>query len=111
MYHASENLKVRRPPYHWCLTAQEDRAQSEKDKQQMTNWKDRITSDPNVCHGKPCIKGNRVMVSVVIDNLAAGESHESIIRGYQIGDEDILAALRYAGDFARDRDRYRARPV
>ena len=67
------------------------------------NWQDRITSDPNVCHGKPCIKGTRIMVSVVIDNLAAGESHEAIIQGYQIEKEDIEAALRYAADLARDR--------
>ena len=43
------------------------------------------------------------MVSVVIDNLAAGESHESIIRGYNINADDIQAALRYAADLARDR--------
>ena len=44
-----------------------------------------------------------VMVSVVIDNLAAGESHESIVRGYQIQDADIQAALHYVADLARDR--------
>jgi uncharacterized protein (DUF433 family) len=69
----------------------------------MTDWKDRITSDPNVCHGKPCIKGTRVMVSVIIDNLAAGENHETIMRGYSVEEEDIRAALRYAADLARDR--------
>lgn len=69
----------------------------------MTNWQDRITSDPGVCHGKPCIKGTRVMVSVIIDNLAAGESRESIMRGYNVEEEDIQAALRYAADLARDR--------
>ena len=66
-------------------------------------WQDRITSDPNVRHGKPCIKGTRIMVSVVIDNLAAGETHEAIIQGYNIEEEDIEAALRYAADLARDR--------
>jgi len=43
------------------------------------------------------------MVSVVIDNLAAGETHEAIIQGYNIEEEDIEAALRYAADLARDR--------
>jgi uncharacterized protein (DUF433 family) len=43
------------------------------------------------------------MVSVVIDNLAAGESHESIIRGYNIDEEDIQAALHYVAELARDR--------
>ena len=66
-------------------------------------WQDRITSDPNVCHGKPCVKGTRVMVSVVIDNLVAGETHEAIIQGYNIEEKDIEAALRYAADLARDR--------
>jgi uncharacterized protein (DUF433 family) len=67
------------------------------------SWQERITSDATVCHGKPCIKGTRVMVSAIIDNLAAGESRESIKRGYNIEDEDIQAALRYAADLARDR--------
>lgn len=67
------------------------------------NWRDRISVDSNVCHGKPCIKGTRVMVSVVLDNLAAGESHEEIMRGYHIDEEDIQAALQYAADLARDR--------
>lgn len=66
-------------------------------------WRDRVGVDPNVCHGKPCIKGTRVMVSVVIDNLAAGESHESIRRGYNIDEEDIQAALHYVAELARDR--------
>ncbi len=67
------------------------------------NWKDRISVDPNVCHGKACIKGARVMVSVILDNLAAGESHEAIIRGYNVTEEDIQAALHYAAELARDR--------
>ncbi len=43
------------------------------------------------------------MVSVILDNLAAGESHESMIRGYHVEEEDIQAALCYAADLARDR--------
>lgn len=43
------------------------------------------------------------MVSVIIDNLAAGETNESIIRGYNVEEEDIQAALHYAADLARDR--------
>ncbi len=43
------------------------------------------------------------MVSVVIDNLAAGETHQAIAQGYNIEQEDIQAALRYAADLARDR--------
>ncbi len=65
-------------------------------------WQDRISFDPNICHGKPCIKGTRVMVSVVVDSVAAGESREDIVRGYHIVAEDIEAALHYAADLARD---------
>ena len=67
------------------------------------NWKDRITTDPAICHGKPCIKGTRVPVSVVLDNLAVGESEDDILRGYHIEAADIRAALAYAADLARDR--------
>ena len=67
------------------------------------NWTQRITVDPQVCHGRPCITGTRVMVSVILDNLAAGESFEGIMRGYHVEKEDILAALQYAADLARER--------
>ena len=65
------------------------------------NWQERITADPMVCHGKACIKGTRVMVSVILDNLAAGESAEEILQGYQIQREDVVAALFYAAELAR----------
>ena len=68
------------------------------------NWQERISVDPNVCHGKACINGTRIMVSVVLDNLAAGESHEAILRGYPtLKREDIQAALHYASKMVRDR--------
>ena len=44
------------------------------------NWQDRISVDPTICHGKVCVKGTRIMVSVILDNLAAGESADSILR-------------------------------
>ena len=67
------------------------------------NWKDHIAHDPDICHGKPCIIGTRVMVSVILDNLAAGVSFEDIQRGYFIEAADIQAALLYAAELARDR--------
>jgi uncharacterized protein (DUF433 family) len=68
------------------------------------NWTDHIGVDPNICHGKVCIKGTRIMVSVVLDNLAAGEPVEAILRSYPtLKGEDIQAALWYAADLARDR--------
>jgi uncharacterized protein (DUF433 family) len=66
-------------------------------------WRDRIGVNPNVCHGKPCIKGTRVLVSVVLADVASGEPFESIISGYHIEREDIQAALFFAADLAQDR--------
>ena len=65
-------------------------------------WKERISVNPAVCHGKACIKGTRVMVSVVLDNLAAGESPEEIMRGYHLQREDLQAAMQYAAELARE---------
>lgn len=68
------------------------------------NWRDRISVDPKVCHGKACIKGTRIMVSVVLDNLAAGEPQEAMLRSYPtLKAEDIQAALGYAAELARER--------
>jgi uncharacterized protein (DUF433 family) len=64
----------------------------------------RISIDPNVCFGKPCIRGTRVWVSLIIDNLAAGVSEEEIIAAYPgIEHEDIMAALSYAAEMTRER--------
>jgi uncharacterized protein (DUF433 family) len=65
-------------------------------------WQERITVDPAVCHGKACIRGTRVMVSVVLDNLAAGESVEDIMQGYHLVREDVQAAVQYAAELARE---------
>lgn len=67
------------------------------------DWRSRITADLNVCHGKPCIKGTRVMVSVILDNLASGESAEDIARDYNLTQDDIQAAISYAAELAKDR--------
>jgi uncharacterized protein (DUF433 family) len=70
----------------------------------MTNWQDRISVDPAICHGKACIKGTRIMVSVILDNLAAGEALERILRSYPtLQPEDIQAALGYAAEMVRER--------
>lgn len=66
-------------------------------------WQDRISVDPNICHGKACIKGTRVMVSVVLDNLAAGESPDSIAQAYHLAPDDIHAALLYAAALSKER--------
>jgi uncharacterized protein (DUF433 family) len=67
------------------------------------SWQGRLVADPDVCHGRLCVKGTRVMVSVILDNLAAGESFREVIEGYAVEQEDIEACLHYAADQARDR--------
>lgn len=69
----------------------------------MNNWRERITVDPAICHGKACVKGTRVMASVILDNLAAGEAPAAIAAAYQVGAEDIQAALLYAAELAKER--------
>jgi len=67
-------------------------------------WQDYITVDPDVCHGKACIRGTRIPVSVVLDNLAAGASADALRRSYPtLPAEAIPAALAYAAELARER--------
>ena len=57
----------------------------------------RISSDPDICHGKPCIKGTRIPVYLIVSLVAEGESIESIIQDYpSLTPEDIKAAIYYA---------------
>jgi uncharacterized protein (DUF433 family) len=66
------------------------------------DWRNRISIDPAVCHGKPCIRGTHLMVSVVLENLAAGEEIDDIVRSYHIEPEDIRAALEFAAQGLSD---------
>ena len=67
-------------------------------------WQEHITVDPNVCHGVACIRGTRVPVSVVLDNLAAGLSVREILQSYpSLSEEAVQAAIAYAADLARER--------
>lgn len=65
-------------------------------------WQERVTINPEICHGRPCIKGTRVMVSVVLANLAEGETHEAIMRNYHLAADDVQAAILFAADMADD---------
>ena len=63
-----------------------------------------ITVDPEICHGKACIKGTRIMVTVILDNLAAGVDREEILASYpSLTDEDIRASIAYAAELAKER--------
>ena len=65
---------------------------------------ERISVDPSICFGKPCIRGTRIWVSIIMDNLADGVSEEEILAAYpSLEKEDIQAALAYAAELARER--------
>jgi uncharacterized protein (DUF433 family) len=67
------------------------------------DWRKRIGVNPNVCHGKACIRGTRIMVSVVLDNLAAGLSQAEILQSYpSLQVADIQAVLQYAAELTRE---------
>ena len=68
------------------------------------DWRERISVDPAVCHGRACVKGTRIMVSVVLDNFAAGLTTDDIVSSYpSLTREDVQAAMAYAADLARER--------
>lgn len=64
----------------------------------------RIRIDPNICFGKPCIRGTRLWVSLILDQLAEGATFEDIMSNYpRLTREDILAAIAYGAEAARER--------
>ena len=67
-------------------------------------WQNRISSTPEICHGKARVTGTRIMVSVVLDNIAAGLSAPQIIQAYPtLAPEDIQACLEYAAELSHER--------
>ena len=71
------------------------------------DWRNRISVEPAVCHGRPCIRGTRIFISVILDNLAAGGSADEILESYPgLTREDIMAALAYAAELAHERTVY-----
>lgn len=63
----------------------------------MSDWKDRITFNPNQCGGRPCIRGMRIRVTDVLDLLAAGHTTKEILAELpDLESEDIEASIRYA---------------
>ena len=65
---------------------------------------ERISVNPNVCHGQPCIKGTRIMVWLILAYLANGDSIEDVLQAYpQLTREDVLESLTYAAEVTRER--------
>ncbi|VXD21951.1 conserved hypothetical protein [Planktothrix serta PCC 8927] len=68
-----------------------------------TSLLSRISIDPNICFGKPCIRGHRIWVSLILDFLASGVTLESLLEEYPgIEREDILACIAYGAEMSRD---------
>jgi uncharacterized protein (DUF433 family) len=68
------------------------------------DWRELIVVDPAVCHGQACIRGTRIMASVVLDNLAAGLDVQGLLQAYpSLTKEAVQAAVAYAADLARER--------
>lgn len=71
------------------------------------DWQERIAMDPDVCHGNPTIRETRIMVSVLLDYLKAGESHEEIRRQYPtLKEADIRGAIAYAAWLAHEEEQH-----
>jgi uncharacterized protein (DUF433 family) len=74
---------------------------------QVPDWRERLSVNPRVCHGKPCIKGTRIMASIILDYLRAGESAAEILRQYPtLKAEDIQAAVGYAAWLAHEEEEH-----
>ena len=63
------------------------------------DWGKYITIDQTICNGEPCIRGTRIMVRVLLDNIAAGVSVDELLASYpSLTRDDVHAAMRYSGD-------------
>ncbi len=70
----------------------------------IMNWKNFITTHPDICHGQAVIKGTRIPVAVILDNLAAQVSPEEILKSYPtLKPEAIQAAIAYAAELTKER--------
>ncbi len=68
----------------------------------MSSLIDRITIDPQICHGKPCVRGLRYPVEVLLELLSSGMTHDEILADYDdLERADLLAVLEYAARLAR----------
>ena len=63
----------------------------------------RISIDPNICFGKPCIRGHRIWVSLILDFLASGWSTQQVLENYPgLEEADILACIAYGAEISRE---------
>jgi len=70
----------------------------------MNDLLERVSIDPNICHGQPCVKGTRIMVWLVVGFLANGDSVEDVLKAYpELTRDDVRACLAYAAEMTRER--------
>jgi uncharacterized protein (DUF433 family) len=70
----------------------------------MANLLERISINPKICHGQPCVKGTRIMVWLIVQYLANGDSKDDILVAYpSLTREDVQACLAYAAEVTRER--------
>ncbi len=70
----------------------------------MNQLLQRISIDPEICGGKPCVKGTRIWVSLILDLLADGMTEAQLLSEYpQLAHEDVLAAIAYGAEASRER--------
>ena len=69
----------------------------------MIDWRQYLSSNPQICHGQLCAKGTRVLVTNILDSLAEGSSREEVLRSYpSLKPEHIDAAIAYAAELAHE---------
>ena len=98
---ATYNLRRR-----WLTAARRCRAPVSINGQRMNKNEllRRISIDPQVCFGKPCIRGHRIWVSLILDLLAAGRSTRDVLENYPgLEEADILACIAYGAEMSRER--------
>jgi uncharacterized protein (DUF433 family) len=65
---------------------------------------ERISTDPSICHGRPCVRGHRIWVSLIVDLVADGMTTEQVLEQYpRLEPDDIRACLAYASEMTRER--------
>ena len=68
------------------------------------NWRERIVTTPQICHGRACIRGMRIPVSVIVGQIAYGASIDEILKGYpDLEPDDVVQALQYAAWLTQER--------
>jgi uncharacterized protein (DUF433 family) len=78
----------------------------------MIDWRQFLSSDPQVCHGQLCAKGTRVFVTNILDTLAEGASRDEILRSYPaLKPEHIEAVMAYAAELAREESLLPVAPI